>query len=62
MTQAALRRPVTVVVCTKDRPQMLPACVASIDADLGTGDELILLEDGDSGAAEALAPLPSRRL
>lgn len=49
---------ISVIVCTKDRPDLLPACVRSIDAALaGVDGELVLVEAGDSGAAAAVAGL-----
>lgn len=45
------------VVCTKDRPDLLPGCLASVAAALRPGDELVLVECGDSGGAAALAAL-----
>jgi glycosyltransferase involved in cell wall biosynthesis len=48
---------VSVVVATKDRPEFLPDCLASITAGLADGDELVVAEAGDSGAGSALARL-----
>ncbi len=49
------RPPVAVVVATRDRPHLLPDCVAAVVASLGAPDELVVSETGDSGAAAALA-------
>ncbi len=51
------RRPVAVVVATKDRPALLADCLASIAADVRTDDELVVAEAGNSEAAVALACL-----
>jgi GT2 family glycosyltransferase len=51
---------VSVVVCTRDRPALLPGSVESIAAALGPRDLLVVVEDGDSGAAAALAGLGPR--
>src|SRR3546814_20536916 len=49
---------VSVVVCTKDRPELLAPCLRSIDAALaGLDGELVVVEAGDSGAAAAIADL-----
>jgi GT2 family glycosyltransferase len=51
---------ISVIVCTKDRPEMLPACLRSIDASLdGLDAELVVVEAGDSGAAIAVQGLRS---
>lgn len=55
----ASRPPATVVVCTRERPGFLADCVASLDAALDAGDELVVVEDGDSQAAAALAEVTS---
>jgi GT2 family glycosyltransferase len=49
------RPPVTVVVATRDRPELLADCVRALAAALGAGDELVVVEAGDSGASAALA-------
>jgi GT2 family glycosyltransferase len=49
------RVPVAVVVATRDRPHLLPDSVRSLADALSTGDELVVAEAGDSGAAAALA-------
>src|SRR3546814_15954559 len=49
---------VSIVVCTKDRPELLAPCLRSIDAALaGLDGELVVVEAGDSGAAAAIADL-----
>ena len=52
------------VVATRDRPQLLADAVRSLAAILAEGDELIVAEAGDSGAAAALAAVegPETRL
>ncbi|MHB1487394.1 MAG: glycosyltransferase family 2 protein [Acidimicrobiales bacterium] len=53
---ARARRPAaSVVLCTKDRPHLAPAALASVRADLGLDDEMIVVEDGDSGVVAVLA-------
>jgi GT2 family glycosyltransferase len=54
----APRPSVTAVVCTRNRPDPLPECLRSIAAAMRPGDELIVVESGDSGAADALVQLP----
>ena len=49
------RPPVAVVVATRDRPDLLPDCVRSVAGALTAGDELVVAEAGNSGAAAALA-------
>ncbi len=51
------RPPVTAVICTRDRPAMLPVALARLGPALQPCDELIVVESGDSGAASALAAL-----
>ena len=46
------------VVATYDRPEFLPDCLASVVASLGPGDELLVVEAGDSQAAAAISTLP----
>jgi GT2 family glycosyltransferase len=48
---------VTAIVCTRNRPQFLADCLASISSAMAPQDELIVVESGDSKAAEALASL-----
>jgi GT2 family glycosyltransferase len=47
----------TAVVCTKDRPEFLGGCLESVAAALGPGDDLVVVECGDSGAAGVVAAL-----
>ena len=51
------RAAVTAVVCTRDRPQFLTECLRSIASAMAPQDELIVVESGDSNAAEALGGL-----
>lgn len=48
------RPPVAVVVASRNRPEMLRRCLASVRADLREGDELVLV-DSCSGPEEAAA-------
>lgn len=54
----------TALVCTKDRPELLRDCLASLAADLPTGAELLVVAAGDPGAAAVVAELgiPARLL
>jgi GT2 family glycosyltransferase len=62
-TGKATGRPcATVIVCTKNRPQFLPDCLRTVDADLGADDDAIVVEDGDSGAAATMPELAKRWL
>lgn len=54
------RPPVAVVVATRDRPELLADCVRALVAALRPGDELVVAEAGDSGAAAALAMVDER--
>ena len=47
----------TAVVCTRDRPALLGECLRSVAAAMRSGDELIVVESGDSRAAEVLTKL-----
>jgi GT2 family glycosyltransferase len=48
------RAPLTVVVPTRDRPEMLAACLAALRADLAPTDQLVVV-DSASVAADAVA-------
>jgi len=54
------RATVTVVVVTHDRPKLLPASLATVAADLGPDDDLMVVESGGSYAHEAVVGLPGR--
>lgn len=54
------RPAVTAVVATHDRPSLLGSAVASVLASLAAGDELLIVESGDSRAAQVVAALPGR--
>ena len=49
----------TAVVCTRNRAALLGECLTSIAASMRSDDELIVVESGDSRAAEALSRLPA---
>lgn len=51
---------ITVLVCTRGRSDLLAGCVASIAADLGPDDELLVVAHGDGSTAALAAPLRSR--
>ncbi len=51
-----MRAPLSVVVPTRDRPQLLAGCLAALRADLAAGDELVVA-DSASGAAAQVARL-----
>jgi len=59
-TASAPDRPrVTVIVCTKNRPEFLGSCLQGIDRTLAAGDQLLVMEDGDSHGPDAVAGLAS---
>jgi GT2 family glycosyltransferase len=54
----------TALVCTKGRLELLRACLASLEADLPEGGELLVVVHGDAAAAEEVRALgvPARVL
>jgi GT2 family glycosyltransferase len=47
------RRPLSVVVPTRDRPEHLRACLAALRADLGPDDELLVVDSASAAPVEA---------
>jgi GT2 family glycosyltransferase len=47
----------TAIVCTKDRPEFLAGCLSTIAAALRPGDDLVVVECGDSRGADAVGAL-----
>jgi GT2 family glycosyltransferase len=45
---------VSAIVCTFDRPDMMEGCLTSLAAALDPGDEIVVVEAGDSSVATAL--------
>jgi GT2 family glycosyltransferase len=54
---SAPRPPATAVICTRDRPALLGECLRSVAASMRSGDEMIVVESGDSRAADVLSSL-----
>src|SRR5258708_815623 len=50
MSETAQRPAITAIVPTRDRPQMLERCLATVRSALGSGDELLVV---DSASADA---------
>jgi GT2 family glycosyltransferase len=52
---------VSAVVCTRDRPHMMPGCLENLAAALSPDDEIVVVEAGDSAVASALASVSARQ-
>lgn len=50
-----MRSPLSVVVPTKDRPAKLDTCLEALRADIGAGDEMVVVDSGSSDAAAVAA-------
>jgi glycosyltransferase involved in cell wall biosynthesis len=59
-----VREPLTVVVPTRDRPEMLAACLAALRADLADADEIVVADSAsaDARAVAAAAELAGARV
>lgn len=50
----------TAIICTRDRPDLLSRALASVVAEIGPEDEVVVVDDGIDG--EVVPPLPCIRL
>jgi glycosyltransferase involved in cell wall biosynthesis len=59
-----MRQPLSVVVPTKDRPEMLTSCLAALRSELGPSDELIVVDSASAqpGAVARVAEQAGARL
>src|SRR5207249_4488806 len=55
LTQVGQRDSVTVVIPTRDRPEMLTRCVAAVFDAVGPDDEVIVVDSGSRNAAAVAA-------